>query len=276
MGLARLLVQGTDVWLNTPRRPLEASGTSGMKAAMNGALNLSILDGWWDEAPRDAAGFGIGDEEEGRSDEEMSAALTTRLENDVVPLFYDREGADRAGMPRGWVDRMAAAATTLGRAFSTDRMLRDYLRWAYLPAAERTRRLTADGARGARELAAWKARVGAAFPKVEFVGVKLSVPEPARLAPGTPFGVEVEIRLGALEASDVAVDWFEGVPDADNVVDAGYSNPLTLVERVDGRAIYGGTVIRPDDDSRGYSVRLRPCHPELTHPNEMGLVLWAG
>jgi starch phosphorylase len=204
----------------------------------------------------------------------MAASLYSLLENEVIPLFYGR--GEGNGMPRGWVDRMANAATTLGRTFSTDRMLRDYLRWAYVPAADRTRRLSADRGHGARDLAAWKRRVSSLFSKAEFFSVKLSVPEPARLAAGTPFGVEVEVRLGGLEATDVTVDWFEGVPDADNVVDEGFSTPLNLVEKVDGRAIYGGTVIRPMDDQRGYSIRLRPFHPELTHPNEMGLVLWAG
>jgi starch phosphorylase len=276
MRLSRLLVQGSDVWLNNPRRPYEASGTSGMKAAMNGVLHCSVLDGWWDEAQREGTGFVIGDDAEGRSDEEVATALYERLEQEIVPLFYERPYGDRNRPPEGWVDRMVAAATTLGQQFSSDRMLRDYLRLAYLPAATRTASLLADGARGARLLAAWKAKVRAAWGEIGFVSVNLSVPDPARLAPGTVFDVDVEVRLRALEPEDVAVEWFEGATDADGVVDAGRASPLSLVERLDGRAFYRGSVVRPEDDTLGYSVRIRPSHPELTHPNELGLVLWAG
>ena len=135
MRLARRLVQGVDVWLNNPRRPFEASGTSGMKAAMNGVLNLSVLDGWWDEAPRDGAGFTIGDATEGRSDDEMANLLYERLESEIVPLFYDRNGSS-AGVPAGWAARMATAANKLGRIFHSDRMLGEYVSQAYVPAAE--------------------------------------------------------------------------------------------------------------------------------------------
>lgn len=276
MRLARSLVAGCDVWLNTPRRPHEASGTSGMKAAMNGALNLSVLDGWWDEAPREETGFSIGDDADGRGDDEVAAALYERLERDVVPLFYDRPWGDRNRAPGAWVEKMVTAVSVLGRQFSSDRMLQDYLRAFYLPASERAARLLADGGRGARELSAWKERVRASWGELGFVSVQLSVADPARLAPGSRFEVDVELRLRGLEPSDVAVEWFEGATDSDGVVDAGYAAPLTLTEKLDGRARYHGTVVRPDDDSRGYSVRVRPSHPELTHPNELGLVLWAG
>lgn len=276
MRLGRALVCGCDVWLNTPRRPYEASGTSGMKAAMNGVLNLSVLDGWWDEAPRDTTGFSIGDDTDGRGDDEVATALYEKLEREVVPLFYDRPYGDRNRAPGAWVERMVASADALGRLFSSDRMLQDYLRLCYVPAAERATRLLSDGERGARELAAWKRRIWGAWGGVGFVSVQLSDEEPARLAPGSRFEVDVEVRLGAADAADVAVEWFEGTTDADGVVDAGYSFPLTLVSQADGRAQYHGTITRPDDDSRGYSIRIRPSHPELVHPNELGLVLWAG
>ena len=155
------LVQGVDVWLNTPRRPFEASGTSGMKAAMNGVLNLSVLDGWWDEAPRDGAGFSIGDTTEGRPDEEMANLLYERLESDIVPLFYDRPNADRLGVPSGWAARMATAAWSLGRIFNAERMLSEYVTAAYVPAANRVAMLSADADAKAKELAAWKQKVRA-------------------------------------------------------------------------------------------------------------------
>jgi glycogen phosphorylase len=276
MRLARLLVSGSDVWLNNPRRPHEASGTSGMKAAMNGVLNLSVLDGWWDEAPREGTGFSLGDDTEGRSDEEVAGALYERLETEVVPLFYDRAEGDRSRPPFGWIERMVGAASTLGQLFSSDRMVSDYVRSVYLPAADRTHRLSDDGFRAALELAEWKARVAKAWEDVGFISVKFSVPDPARVAPGETFGVEVELRLGGLEPAELDVGWFEGSVDHDGVVDAGFSTPLALADRLDGRATYTGTVTRPADDSRGYSLRVRPHHPLLVHPNETGLVLWAG
>jgi starch phosphorylase len=274
MRLARRLVQGVDVWLNNPRRPFEASGTSGMKAAMNGVLNLSVLDGWWDEAPRDGAGFTIGDTTEGRPDDEMANFLYERLESEIVPLFYDR-GRDRSGVPAGWAARMAAAACRLGRIFHSDRMVGEYVSLAYTPAADRVAMLTADGDAKANELAAWKEKVRAAWDEVGFVSVTTAPEDPARVAAGESFSVEVQIRLGALEPGDLAVDWFEGEPDHDGVVDAGFSTPLVSQGRIDGTATWTGTVVRPEEDSRGYSVRVRPSHPLLLHPNETNLVLWA-
>ncbi|HEX5854659.1 MAG TPA: alpha-glucan family phosphorylase, partial [Thermoanaerobaculia bacterium] len=171
MRLARLLVSGSDVWLNNPIRPNEASGTSGMKAAMNGVLNLSVLDGWWDEAPREETGFTLGDDTDGRADDDVAADLYDRLETEVVPLFYDRPGRDRAQMPAAWVERMAAAASRLGRLFSSDRMVGDYLETSYAPAVARVRRLSENEERGARELAAWKARARVSWDAVEFASV---------------------------------------------------------------------------------------------------------
>jgi starch phosphorylase len=275
MRLARRLVQGVDVWLNTPRRPFEASGTSGMKAAMNGALNLSVLDGWWDEAPHEGAGFTIGDATEGRPDDEMANLLYDLLETEVVPVFYDRPNGDRSGTPGRWAARMAGAASHLGRLFHSDRMLAEYVERAYIPAADRVAMLSADGDAKARELAAWKEKVRAGWDEVGFVSVTTDPEEPARVAPGETFTVEVQVRLGALEPGDLAVDWFEGEPDHDGVVDAGVSTPLVPEGRLDGTATWAGRVVRPEADSRGYSVRVRPAHPLLVHPNEMNLVLWA-
>ncbi len=275
MRLARLLVSGSDVWLNNPIRPNEASGTSGMKAAMNGVLNLSVLDGWWDEAPHEGTGFTMGDDTDGRTDDDVAAALYERLEDEVVPLFYGRPGGDRTRTPFAWVERMAAAASQLGRQFSSDRMLGDYLESAYAPAASRVRKLSEDGERGARELAAWKAKMRLSWGEVDFASVTIDPPDPARVVPGQTFRVEVQLRLGELSPDELAVDWFEGEMDRSGGVDAGYATPLEFVERLDGTATFAGTVTRPPDDRRGYSVRVRPRHALLSHPNETGLVLWA-
>jgi glycogen phosphorylase len=246
-----------------------------MKAAMNGVLNLSVLDGWWDEASRDGTGFTMGDDTDERTDDDVASALYETLENEVVPLFYGRPGGDRARTPAAWVDRMAAAASRLGRAFSSERMVGDYLEAAYAPAAARVRVLSEDGERGARELAAWKTVARLSWGDVDFASVTIDPPDPARVVPGQSFRVEVQLRLGNLSPDDLAVDWFEGEMDRSGGVDAGYATPLVFVERLDGTATFVGTVTRPLDDRRGYSVRVRPRHPLLSHPNETGLVLWA-
>jgi starch phosphorylase len=134
MGLARAMVAGCDIWLNNPIRPHEASGTSGMKAAMNGVLNLSVLDGWWDEAPYAETGFVIGSATDYAPDPEVAASLYDVLEKEVLPLFFTR---DAQGIPAGWVDRMVQSVARIGRLFSSDRMLIQYLELCYLPAAER-------------------------------------------------------------------------------------------------------------------------------------------
>jgi starch phosphorylase len=134
MALARALVSGCDVWLNNPVRPQEASGTSGMKAAMNGVLNMSVLDGWWDEAPYQEAGFVIGPAQDRAPDDEVAASLYEVLESQVLPLFLSR-GED--GLPHGWIDKMVASASQIGRQFSSERMVTEYLELCYRPAAER-------------------------------------------------------------------------------------------------------------------------------------------
>jgi starch phosphorylase len=146
MGVARMLVAGCDVWLNTPIRPHEASGTSGMKVAMNGGLNLSVLDGWWDEAPHDDAGFVIGDATDESVREDDATALYEALEEKVVPLFFDR---DENGTPWRWLEKMVFSTKRIARLFSSDRMVTEYLEQCYLPAAER--RVAANGGR-ARQL----------------------------------------------------------------------------------------------------------------------------
>jgi starch phosphorylase len=134
MALARSLVAGCDVWLNNPVRPHEACGTSGMKAGMNGALNLSVLDGWWDEAPYEEAGFVIGEATDNASEDQVAASLYQTLEEQVVPLFFDR---NEQGLPLGWIEKMIESASRIGRLFSADRMVTEYLEMCYVPAVQR-------------------------------------------------------------------------------------------------------------------------------------------
>jgi len=154
IAMARRLVGGCDVWLNNPIRPLEASGTSGMKAALNGAVNVSVLDGWWDEAPYEQAGFPIGERVDSADDEEVALALYRVLEQEVVPLFYER---DESGLPARWIEKMVQSASQIARLFSSDRMVMEYAEYCYLPGAERIRVLRENPDR-LRELVAADAR----------------------------------------------------------------------------------------------------------------------
>jgi starch phosphorylase len=272
MALARSLVAGCDVWLNTPERPREASGTSGMKAALNGVLNLSVLDGWWDEAPHDEAGFVVGRAVDRAPDEETASALYETLEKQVLPLFFRR---DAQGLPQGWIDRMLAAISRVGRQFSAERMVREYLEQSYVPGAERRRALKEDDRERLRRLVAWKKRVESAWPEVRFRSVAAR-PEPSTLSPGGSFEVEATLELSSLEPSDVVVEFFEGPLEPDGTMESGYAVPLSPAGAEGTAFLFRGSHTRPAHDGIGWAVRARPVHADLAHGYEMGLALWSG
>jgi starch phosphorylase len=272
MALARALVSGCDVWLNTPERPREASGTSGMKAAMNGVLNLSVLDGWWDEAPHDAAGFAVGEARDHASDEEIAQALFDALERQVLPMFFER---DAAGLPQRWMDRMVVAASTVARAFSAERMVSEYLEQCYLPGALRRRELR-DGDRSPlKRLAAWEQKIAAAWPAIRFQSVEI-LPEAAPLPPGAPFEIWARVVLGPLDSSEVAVELYEGPVEEDGTLESGTAYRLEPSGREGESAVFRGTHRKPGSKNLGYALRVRPFYPELPEAGETGLALWWG
>jgi starch phosphorylase len=273
--VGRYLVQGVDVWLNTPRRPLEASGTSGMKAAFNGALNLSIMDGWWDEAGSPRTGWCIGKGEDYQDldyqDRLEAGALYELLEREVVPLFYDR-GSD--GLPRGWIALMKSAMSDLCPVFNTNRMVHEYTLSAYHPAQERRARLEADGCRGARVLASWRERVRQAWRDVQIVRVETILP------PETHVGEEVEVRAwvktGALAASDLAVQVYMGMTDEDGEIAGGVATPMAPAGEAESEGLlFTARIPCRMSGTHGLTVRVLPYHADLGHPHETGLILWA-
>jgi starch phosphorylase len=272
MGLARALVAGCDVWLNTPERPREASGTSGMKAAMNGVLNLSVLDGWWDEAPHDEAGFVVGEAKDHAPDEEIAQALFEALEQRVLPMFFDR---DVAGLPNRWLDRMVAAASRVAKTFSSDRMVSEYLEQCYVPGAFRRRALKDNDRARLKSLVAWKQRLAEAWPGVRFESVTVE-PDPATLPLGTPFDIAARLHLGPLDSSEVAVELFEGVLEPDGTLESGAAVRLEPAGREGEFAIFRMSHRKPPGEGVGYTLRVRPFHTDLGHPNETGFVLWWG
>ncbi|MGC9972760.1 MAG: alpha-glucan family phosphorylase [Bryobacteraceae bacterium] len=286
MAVARYLVQGVDVWLNTPLRPQEASGTSGMKAAANGALNLSTLDGWWDEVWRspgrpEGIGWAIGKGEtyDNREyqDQVEAEALYDLLERDVIPTFYER-GADR--LPRRWIGHMKASISTLCRFVNTHRMVSDYTCQFYAKAHAQFRRLEADGAARTKALAAWMARVRAGWQHVRVEAVEDG--PGAALLVGTIIGARARIQLGPLTPDDVAVEMYLGRLDpAGEILEAELTPMRSTGRDAQGRYLFEATPVPCSKSGlHGFTVRVRPHHADLpaadgATPFLPGLIAWA-
>src|SRR6201996_3122473 len=280
MALARFLVQGADVWLNNPLRPLEACGTSGMKVALNGGLNLSVRDGWWDEWYDGGNGWEIptadGVEDPARRDELEASALYELIGKSVAPLFYER---DADGIPQGWVDRIRHAMRSLGPKVQAERMVREYVTELYVPAAASSRTLAGvDGFGPARELAAWKQRVIAAWPQVRIEHVESEPIGSGGQHLGSALVVRVSVALGELTRDDVAVEVVYGRPDEDDQLTAPAYATLTAeppaAADTPGVVRYSGEVPLDRPGPFGYTVRVLPNHPLLDSRAELGLVTY--
>ncbi len=272
--LARKLVAGVDVWLNNPEYPMEASGTSGEKAAMNGVLNLSVTDGWWAEGYTGDNGWAIHPHDPNLPAHERDQAeaneLYCLLEQQVIPTFYD---LDDHGYPREWVRMAKRSMQTIIPRFSSERMVVDYIRQFYSVATRHQRRLAADDARLARELGAWKRRVREAWPSVT---LELGEAPPQRLLDGSPLVLTALVQLGGLEPQDVRVVCQLGAPDEDGRFVAREDRELIHVgENDQGLAIYSGNIETSLKGLVQYRLRAYPWHDGLAHPFEMGLMRYA-
>jgi glycogen phosphorylase len=274
MSVARALVSGVDVWLNTPRRPLEASGTSGMKAAVNGALHASVLDGWWAEAWAGDNGFAIGRGEEyadaDYGDRLEAQALYRLLEEEIVPLFYDRS---HDGLPHGWIARMKRSIQSIGPFFNTARMVREYTEKAYVPAARRVRALGEEGAQRAKHLASWKQRVAAAWGEVRIE--RVSELGPLEVPAGSQLAVSAEVHLGSLSPGDVSVELYHGKLHGAQALPSGSSSPMRCAAELGGgRHRFEGVVAASDCGEHAYAVRVLPHHELLGDRFATRLVAW--
>jgi starch phosphorylase len=275
IAVARTLYQGSDVWLNNPRRPQEACGTSGEKAALNGALNCSVLDGWWDEMFNGENGWAISSAESiqdlERRDLVEANSLYEILEHQIVPLYYERiEGP----VPRRWVRKVKASLCSLGPQVVASRMVRDYVQEMYEPVAGRTDALTAGGYARARALAAWKARVQSGWERVHIDSVETD----AALADlGAERHVDAYVALGSLTGDDVQVQLMHGPVGPNDEITEPAVVPMQLAGLADkdGHYKYSGSFVCEHAGRYGIAVRVVPSHPDLSTPVEMGCVAWA-
>ncbi len=274
MAVARYLVQGVDVWLNTPRRPMEASGTSGMKVAFNGGLNMSVLDGWWCEGYRGNNGWAIGkgevyDDIEYQNEVE-GRAVYDLLEKEIVPLFYDR-GLD--GIPRGWIATMKASLQSLCPVFSTDRMVQEYTEHCYLPSYQHWQQLAQAELAPAMDLAHWKETMQKLWPQVRIDAVEAK--EVAEVVLGTKIPITAKVFIGDIPLTDLAVDAYFGVLDSRGNIVGGELLPLEITTELGkGVHLYSGEIECRFCGRHGFMVRVMPRHHQFGPVYEPGLLLW--
>ena len=272
IGMARVLYPGCDVWLNNPLRPLEACGTSGMKAALNGGLNLSILDGWWDEWYDSENGWAIptadGVADPDRRDDLEASALYDLIEKSVASRYYDIDGT---GLPTRWITMLQHTLATLGPKVLASRMVRDYVQKLYAPAAMSSREVLAGGAALARELSVYAARARAAWPNVRVEHVESSGVGDAPQR-GALLSVRAFVALGSLSPDEVLVELASGrVDHNDRIVSPTFTALLPAESYEGNRWRFEATVGLNDTGPFGYTVRVLPQHRGLHDPAELGL-----
>ncbi len=273
MNVARHLVAGVDVWLNNPRRPHEASGTSGEKAALNGSPSFSVLDGWWVEGFDGTNGWAIGDEreykDEATQDEADTISLYTTLEEEIIPLFYNRT---TDGLPLGWLQKMKNVVRTCAPAYSMTRMVKEYTNCYYLPAATNGRQYSADQFKLARELAVWKAQISQRWSSLH---LEAKTQGDMQITVGDPLQIEARLWLNGLPETNVAVEIVAGRQDAKGELLNPQVTPMQPAGTDNGALLFQGE-LKPTDSGRlALGVRARPTHPAMIDPYEMGLSHWA-
>jgi glycogen phosphorylase len=272
MRLASVLYQGVDVWLNNPRRPYEACGTSGEKAVLNGALHCSSLDGWWDEMYDGANGFAIGSEHESDDYAQQDAAdaesLYSLLEQTIVPMFYDRS---QGPLPRAWLGRVRRSLQTLCPDVLASRMVREYVTELYTPLAQHAEALTSDDHRRGRELAAWRARLNEGWDQIRITSVEA---DDSQAVLGATREVAVRADIGRFDPADVTVELLHGPVSADGELFTERIQRAVLQQEAD--ATWRGIFSCSASGEYGVAVRILPHHPDLLGDLDLGRAVYAG
>ena len=277
MALARHLVQGVDLWLNNPRRPLEASGTSGQKAGINGVPNCSILDGWWCEGYNGKNGWVIGDgtphDSEEQQDDADSKSLHCLLENEIIPLYFNR---DVNGVPTEWVKIMKESIKSVTPMFSTHRMLLDYTRDFYDPCIDRVRRIKQSGFEPLRILSSFKQNIRSSWPDVRIIADsnQYSLPEHS-VKSGESIMLNARVYLGSLSPDDAAVEVYYG-PVVNNQIRHGETAEMSVVKQADSSSFYYSVNLSiAEGGEYGYTFRVIPKHKELFNKHDIPFIKWA-
>jgi len=274
--IARRLVQGVDLWLNNPLRPMEASGTSGMKCAPNGGINLSVLDGWWHEGFNGNNGWAIAAEINDGTVEFQSAvdanSLYQLLENQIIPLYYAKPDGK---LPLAWLQLMRESIRSVTPVFNTHRMVKEYTERLYLPAARSHENFAQNGCEPATQLSQWKARMRKDWAQVRIHDVQVGNKDRQNIFVGESLQVSAHVHLGDVDPNHVRVEAYHG--EADN---GGIKNPMVSVLNASGRNgdgsyLYQGSVPASESGAYGFSVRVVPTHPHLMQWHELRLIAWS-
>ncbi|MBV9007794.1 MAG: alpha-glucan family phosphorylase, partial [Verrucomicrobia bacterium] len=274
--IARRLVQGVDLWLNNPLRPLEASGTSGMKTPPNGGLNLSILDGWWCEGFNGNNGWAIGAEiNDGTVDfqsEVDSASLYQLLENQIVPLYYAKPDGK---LPLAWLQLMRESIRSVTPVFNTHRMVKEYTERLYIPAARAHRDLVQNDCTAAAELSQWKTRMRKDWPQVRIDEVQVGNADRQNIPVGESLDLCARVHLGGVDPQHVRVEAYHGETENGGIKNPGVTTLNQSGQNGDGTYIYRGSVPATESGAYGFSVRVIPTHPHLQQEHELRLITWS-
>ncbi|MBO5662189.1 MAG: alpha-glucan family phosphorylase, partial [Tidjanibacter sp.] len=277
MDISRKMVQGVDIWLNTPTRPLEASGTSGEKAVMNGVMQFSVLDGWWVEGYKEGAGWMLPMERtytDQNHQNELDAEMIYRtIEEEIVPLYYDR---DEEGMPRGWIKSMKSCIADIASEFTTNRMLTDYEERFYNPLYARHREIIKGDYLMAREIAAWKRKVSAAWDKVKVLSTRQADMSKQTMYVGGKYRFEATLDIAGLQPEDIGVELLlasqiesgQDVKIADKI-------QLEVVSTEGSKVVYAVDATMEHTGSYDAALRVYPKNPKLPNRMDFALVKWA-
>ena len=274
--IARRLVQGVDLWLNHPLRPLEASGTSGMKCSPNAGINLSVLDGWWREGFNGNNGWAIGSEvDQGTvefQNEVDASSLYQLLENQIVPLYYAKPDGK---LPLAWLQLMRESIRSITPVFNTHRMVKEYAERLYIPAAKSHEDFSRESCAAATQLSQWKAKMRKEWPQVRIYDVQVSNQDRQNIPVGESLQLSARVHLGPVDPKHVRVEAYHG--ESEN---GGIKNPNVAVlsesgQNGDGSYIYQGSVPASESGAYGFSVRVVPTHAHLMQTHELRLITWS-